>query len=120
MKTGPYLTDYHVHTCCGARGRRDSCDYVRAALERAFPKSPLRPHPVYSPGRRPRPGSRMTRGELPGYVEEVPKTSKVRGGSHRRPPSARGRLARRQEAALKEILTTRDVVLGSVYWVVWD
>jgi histidinol-phosphatase (PHP family) len=67
------VTDYHVHTArCGHAGGATR-DYVLHGLSRGLTEIAITDHvPLYFlSGEDPEPGLAMTRGELPGYVEEV-------------------------------------------------
>jgi histidinol-phosphatase (PHP family) len=119
-----YGTDYHVHTFrCGHAGGATR-DYVRAALGQGLSEIAFTDHiPLYFlPGEDPDPRLAMTRGELPGYVEEVRALGDEFSGRVDVLLGLEADYAEGQEKALAEILALHDwdVVLGSVHWVAGD
>ena len=124
MKTGPYLTDYHVHTFrCGHAGGATR-EYVLEALGHGLSEIAFTDHiPLYFlPGEDPNPTIAMTRGELSGYVEEIRALKQEFAGRIDVLLGLEADYAEGHEAELKEILDLHawDVVLGSVHWVAGD
>jgi histidinol-phosphatase (PHP family) len=117
-------TEYHVHTeRCGHAGGAMRA-YVESALARGLTEIAFTDHvPLYFlPGDDPDPGIAMTRGELPGYVEEVAALREEFAGRIEVLLGLEADYAEGHEAALVEILAAHDwdVVLGSVHWVKGD
>ncbi len=98
--------------------------YVETALARGIEEIAFTDHvPLYFlPGDDPDPGIAMTRGELPGYVEEVLALREEFAGRIDVLLGLEADYAEGHEAALVEILSAHawDVVLGSVHWVRGD
>ncbi len=98
--------------------------YVETALARGLVEIAFTDHiPLYFlPGDDPDPGIAMTRGELPGYVEEVLALREEFAGRIDVLLGLEADYAEGHEAALAEILAAYewDVVLGSVHWVSGD
>jgi histidinol-phosphatase (PHP family) len=115
------VTDYHVHTArCGHAGGATR-DYVLHAVSRGLTEVAITDHvPLYFlPGEDPDPGLAMTRGELPGYVEEVLALREEFRGTIDVLLGIEADYAEGHEEALGELLAPYawDVVLGSVHFV---
>ena len=98
--------------------------YVETALARGLDEIAFTDHvPLYFlPGDDPDPGIAMTRGELPGYVDEVFSLREEFAGRIDVLLGLEADYAEGHESALAEILAAHDwdVVLGSVHWVAGD
>jgi histidinol-phosphatase (PHP family) len=117
-------TDYHVHTArCGHAGG-DMRSYVLTAISRGLSEIAFTDHvPLYFlPGENPEPTLAMTRGELPGYVDDVRALRREFAGRIDVLLGLEADYAEGHEEALEEILRQYDwdVVLGSVHWVAGD
>ncbi len=115
------VTDYHVHTArCGHAGGATR-DYVLHGLSRGLTEIAITDHvPLYFlPGEDPDPGIAMTRGELPGYVEEVRMLREEFRGRIDVLLGIEADYAEGYEDDLARLLAPYDwdVVLGSVHFV---
>lgn len=118
------VTDYHVHTArCGHAGGATR-DYVLHGLSRGLTEIAITDHvPLYFlPGEDPEPGLAMTRGELPGYVEEVLELKEEFRGRIDVLLGIEADYAEGHEEELTTLLAPYDwdVVLGSVHLVAGD
>ena len=115
------VTDYHVHTArCGHAGGATR-DYVLHAVSRGLTEVAITDHvPLYFlEGDDPDPGLAMTRGELPGYVEEVLALREEFRGRIDVLLGIEADYAEGHEETLRVLLAPYawDVVLGSVHFV---
>jgi histidinol-phosphatase (PHP family) len=118
------VTDYHVHTArCGHAGGATR-DYVLHGLSRGLTEIAITDHvPLYFlQGEDPDPGIAMTRGELPGYVEEVLALRDEFRGRIDVLLGIEADFAEGHEGELATLLAPYewDVVLGSVHFVAGD